>query len=344
MHGARRLALISLVALAFALPGLAQTPVPDALTCPDNFKPSARDTDDMDRQRVREIAPKTGGLTYPSLYATSRYTAAAYALYEIDDTGGDANAAFNVPGLSLVGLVYGDPSRDTERRRDKTETRTLYGFVADDTKSGDRLVVLRGTQSPREWARNVQAGQRVYPPGASRRQSDARVHAGFLTIFESLEFEDAAGTRPFSSDLSGLVNDRPTVFIGHSLGSALATLAGVEAARLSPTRAGSIRILTLASPRVGNPAFADLAAAVGRIDRVCNLVDVVTAVPPSSRRIAYSHVGEVVKISPFDWPEFDNALESEGEQISCWHADAAYHYMLDPASAPRAPETCFKAE
>ncbi|MBK6705221.1 MAG: hypothetical protein IPG56_16640 [Caulobacteraceae bacterium] len=63
-----------------------------------------------------------------------------------------------------------------------------------------------------------------------------------------------------SPALRNLVAGRDTVFVGHSLGSALATLAGVEASRRSPQSAARLRIVTLASPRVGDAGFATLRA------------------------------------------------------------------------------------
>jgi triacylglycerol lipase len=204
-------------------------------------------------------------------------------------------------------------------------------------------MVFRGTQQPAEWVRNVQAGQRSYPAGTRDRDAGAHVHAGFWKIFESLQLDSGSGSTSFEAALPSLVAGRDTVFVGHSLGSALATLAGVEASRRSPESAARLRIVTLASPRVGDAGFAAFASKVGRIDRVCNLVDVVTAVPPSTPRITYVHVGTPFRVSSFDWPVFVNDLDGAGDQILCWHSDKSYSVMLQPSHARREPAQCFRS-
>jgi hypothetical protein len=167
------------------------------------------------------------------------------------------------------------------------------------------------------------------------------VHAGFLEIFESLELDIDGRPTALSPALAGLTSGRDTIFVGHSLGSALATLAGVETSRRAPQNAARLRIVTLASPRVGDAGFAAMARAVGRIDRVCNLVDIVTAVPPSTPRTDYVHVGTPFRVSSYDWPALTNNLEKGGDQILCWHGDQSYAYMLSPSTAAREPAQCF---
>ncbi|MBK6705230.1 MAG: hypothetical protein IPG56_16695 [Caulobacteraceae bacterium] len=115
------------------------------------------------------------------------------------------------------------------------ETRTLYGFVADERATGRRYIVFRGTQQPAEWVRNAQAGQRPYP---SERQPGPPPHTStlasckFLRVYSWTRARAPPRCRPPA--LRNLVAGRDTVFVGHSLGSALATLAGVEASRRSP--------------------------------------------------------------------------------------------------------------
>ena len=338
-----RLLAVTLIGLSLAAaPPLAiaeeSNSPPEWLSCPDATSIDRRP--DRDPARVRDIAPSAGRASSRELYGHARFAGVAYDLYAAFDAGQDPRVAFAHPDLQLVGLIYGVPGLNTERRRGSHSTRTLYGFVADEPTTGRRYVVFRGTQQPAEWARNIQAGRRSYPAGA--RGGHARVHAGFFNIFESLELDTGSGAVPFANALPGLVAGRDTVFVGHSLGSALATFAGVEASRRVPASAQRLRIVTLASPRVGNAAFAELARAVGRIDRVCNLVDIVTGVPPSTRQELYVHVGTPFRVSSFDWPGLVNDLEGAGDQILCWHSDQAYAYMLDPSHVRRQPTQCFR--
>ena len=339
------------LAMVIAFTGVTVTPVaaagvetPEWLTCPNALTLDLRPNRERDPARVREVAPTAGANISAELYHHTRYARITYELYEAFDAGQDPREAFASSNLQLVTLIYGDPGPNTERGpRPPGRTRTLYGFVADERATGRRYIVFRGTQQPAEWVRNAQAGQRPYPSGTPARTANAHVHAGFLQIFESLQLDSGAGATALSPALHNLVAGRDTVFVGHSLGSALATLAGVEASRRSPQSAARLRIVTLASPRVGDAGFATLAQAVGRIDRVCNLVDVVTAVPPSTRQLSYVHVGTPYRVSSFDWPALANNLDRAGDQILCWHGDQSYAFMLQPAQAPREPEACFSS-
>jgi hypothetical protein len=274
-------AILALAVMAMA-PANAQAP--KALTCPDSLELDLRADRTLEPKRIREIAPSAGAHTSAELAAFGPLPRLAYQLYDVYSAGGDVRARFDGSGLRLVGFIYGDPGPDTERpslRRDNRDTKTFFGFVADDPTNGRRVIVFRGTLQPNEWIRNLQARQQ---PFAADTPS-AQVHSGFLSIFRSLVLEENGAHVPFAQALPRLITGDQTVFVGHSLGSAIATLAGVEASRQSPAAAGKLRIITFASPRVGDEGFARLAAAVGRIDRVCNQVDVDTAVPQSTRRV-----------------------------------------------------------
>jgi hypothetical protein len=315
---------------------------PDQLTCPDEIQIDPRRDLGGDHARVREIAPKSGAHVSADLAADARFARLAYVLYDAFNAGKDPRAAFNAPDQRLVGLIFGDPVPHSERPGPRRkDSRTLYGFVAEDLVTGRRTIAFRGTMQPAEWVRNAQALQRPYPTGTEPRSASAHVHDGFLRIFESLQLELNTGAAtptpvPFAGALPGLVAGHDTVFVGHSLGSAIATLAGVEATRSAPNLAQRIRIMTLASPRVGDEGFSAMARAVGRIDRVCNLVDIVTAVPASTERLHYVHVGKPFRVSSFDWPDLNNALDKPGDQILCWHGDQSYAHMLSPTkSAPQ---------
>jgi len=330
------------------LPGLAASPTfaetPDWYTCPDSSAFKLRRDAEADALNARAHQPSAGAVTSADLAAHARLAAMSYAMHEAYLAGGDPLDALD-KRLRPVALIYGDPGRDPRLRRGKArDTRTFYGVVADDPSTERRLVILRGTLQPNEWIRNVQArlrpflGSRVrraFPGGGGGFLSRARVHNGFMQIYASLELTGMAdGARvPFEQGLEDLVAGRDITFIGHSLGAALATLAGVDAAMRSPENSARMRVVTFASPRVGNEGFARLAQTVGRIDRVCNLVDLVPAVPPSTRLTPYVHVGKVFRISSFDWPELENWHSKAGVQVTCWHSIYAYAYMTNPAKS-----------
>lgn len=343
-----RVALAVAVACATAwtilAPSHARAETPEWFTCPDTSAFKLRRALEADALNAREHQPSAGAETSADLAAHARLSAMSYAMYDADRAGEnplDALAA----NLSPVALIYGDPGRQRRLfQRKARDTRTFYGVIADDRATGRRLIILRGTLQPNEWLRNLQARLRPFlrsrirqpfPRGVRRFLSRARVHNGFMTIYASLEIARAKdGARlPLTQALPGLVAGRDVTVIGHSLGGALATLAGVDAALRSPADAARLRIVTFASPRVGNHGFAKLAGRVGRIDRVCNVVDVVPAVPPSTKLTRYVHVGNVFRVSSFDWPELENGHSNAGAQVTCWHSIAAYGFMTAPVKS-----------
>ena len=326
----------------------ANAETPEWFTCPDSSEFKLRRDAEADALNARAHQPSAGTATSADLAAHARLSAMSYDMYDAYSAGRDPLDGL-AEHLKPIALIYGDPGRDERlARRRARDTRTFYGVVADAPSLNRRVVIIRGTLQPNEWIRNMQARLRPFlrsrltqpfPGGVRRLLSGVRVHNGFMSIYESFEMTRIAdGARiPFSQGLEEFVVGRDVAFIGHSLGAALATLAGVDAALMSPSDGKRLRIVTLASPRVGNAGFARLAETVGRIDRVCNLVDLVTAVPPSTRLTPYVHVGQVFRISSFDWPELDNDQPRAGEQVTCWHSIHAYAYMTDPDKSTSRP-------
>lgn len=99
---------------------------------------------------------------------------------------------------------------------------------------------------------------------------DIKIHSGFLKIFNSL-----------SGDMLDIIKGVKADFIvvsGHSLGAALATLAGTYIT----TRFSNFKVVTysFAGPRVGNPAFVDLVENTATLYRYVNTNDVIPQTPP----------------------------------------------------------------
>lgn len=295
--------------------------------------------------------PSAGSATSADLADHARFAAMSYDMYEAYAAGADTVSKLT-RGLVPVGMIYGEPGLDDRLLRPDTQSsRTFYGFVADEPASARCFIVIRGTLEPVEWARDSQAGLRPFVSEKLDRPllgapenllAKAWVHAGFLKIFASLEIAPVPeGKRSnFADALPALVSGRQVTFIGHSLGAAVATLAGVEAARRSPTDAAQLRIITYASPRVGNTGFAELAKAVGRIDRVCSVVDPVPMLPTSTRAMLYVHVGAAFRLSPFDWPDLNNNVGRPVDQVTCWHGIPQYAYMLEPTKRMQISQGC----
>lgn len=296
---------------------------------------------DFVRQVVRDN-PSANGAERPSLYVHARFAADAYTVYEAFADGRDPSSVFPHEALELRGFIYGQPGLYTERRGYRPDGRTLYGFVADDPDKEFTYVVLRGTMEPEEWARNAQVIQTPFHI-SFRARAIAAVHSGFKAIYDSLEVELGDEAKSFRDGMkAGDLGPLPIVFVGHSLGGALVSLAAVEAAHKDWIERDSIHLITLASPRVGNRGFRRLARKVGRIDRVCNMSDLVPHVPTTTKRQDYVHIGSVVRYSSFDEEEaLQTEFDGQGDAIGCWHNTDVYLWMLDHGHDGRGNMVCW---
>ncbi len=167
----------------------------------------------------------------------------------------------------------------------KTRTEPI-GFAA--RRGRDSFVIFRGTRTAREWTKNLSFNLKEYPvPGYGE------VHVGFLDVYASLRESLLAA-------VSALRGSSRVFIAGHSLGGALATLAGPDI--LSLPRARIEAIYTFASPRAGNGEFArsfdrDFAE---RCFRIVNGSDIVTAVPlpvPIGAGGWFAHAGTPVEFT-----------------------------------------------
>lgn len=126
---------------------------------------------------------------------------------------------------------------------------------------GSKLYVsFAGTEDLDDAKIDVSIGDVSVPPEWTRGV-DARAHAGFVSLYTKLR---RAIPR----------TDQDIVFTGHSLGGALATLAGVDAAANSTAR---VTVVTFGAPQVGDGNFVELFdATVHECVRVVNPYDPVT--------------------------------------------------------------------
>jgi len=116
----------------------------------------------------------------------------------------------------------------------------------------------------------------------------ARVHRGFLSQYNSIKF--GIMSTLFGHVLADAPNKR-IVFVGHSLGGALATLAAAGTKALFPQL--EVHCASFGSPRVGNAAFAAyFDAVVDSSVRCVNGSDKVTKNPT----LGYAHVGGEVRV------------------------------------------------
>ncbi|MFN9622073.1 MAG: lipase family protein [Cyanobacteriota bacterium] len=190
--------------------------------------------------------------------------------------------------------------------------RTLpFGFIAEDPGAKEIYIVLRGTITTAEWQQNVAFQLKNTYKGSAHL---GLVHGGFLSIFQADFYDQLSARGGIISRLAARVGrfspppiDRRTsikdtihhvvidndwlrrgyriTITGHSLGGALAMLAGQLL--LSHDLDGyqqALSICTFGAPRTGNNGFADWFHGVDVI-RYINSEDTVPTLPPPTGKV-----------------------------------------------------------
>jgi predicted lipase len=191
-----------------------------------------------------------------------------------------------------------------------------FGFVAQAT-NGDAILALRGTVTDADAVQDAEIRQTPYELAAGY----GSVHRGFDTIYRALSPQ----ILPLLNGLSGVSR---VLFAGHSLGGGLSTLAVPDVitnTSLQPRPSLPMLHYNLASPRVGDPKFADMMNGnLVPTFRIVNTEDIVPDAPPSVvGGLVYKHVGVPV--------DFTAQYGSVGDNHSLL---IAYTYALDNPGAP----------
>lgn len=139
----------------------------------------------------------------------------------------------------------------------------VQGVVAVSDKIN--IVVFRGTHSIQGVMTDVAMGEPEVRGGA---------HKGFSEAYQSI-------SKTFLKALEGEPINRPTYFVGHSLGGAIALLAALDVQRNKGQVSG---VLTLGQPRVGDGSFAAEAETIlgDKLRRYVFNHDVIPHLPPSA--------------------------------------------------------------
>lgn len=186
-----------------------------------------------------------------------------------------AEAAYSTPEESKAKLEkLGFQINGHEHYLEFPDTDTEGLMVGDDEKI---IIAFRGTENLTDWMTNMKLLKAAWKVGT--------VHAGFYQSLESL-WPEAIGR------LESLrTNNQPIWITGHSLGGALATLAGATLDQQMPEYeiAG---IYTFGQPRVGDQIFAQSLdkGMKERFFRAVNNNDVVPRIPS----MKFSHVGKLL--------------------------------------------------
>jgi predicted chitinase len=221
----------------------------------------------------------------------------------------------------------------------------FYGFIAQSLADPTRSVLaLRGTERLVEWFDDATSVLRV----PFKTYTDCgTVSYGFARIYETMRLVEAPapgvagraaprslshvggfaaqvaahvrGGRPASLARAADAGPASVLdIVGHSLGSALATLFALDNARSQGPQTPVL--YTFASPMVGDPAFASAVDRLGFTSwRIVNAQDWVPKLP--SAFFGYAHV------------QREQLYDSSGEvqpNEACFHAMATYLHLIDP--------------
>jgi pimeloyl-ACP methyl ester carboxylesterase len=206
-------------------------------------------------------------------------------------------------------------------------TKRFYGYLAAAINAPSKLVIaIRGTRGAQEWLLDFLAIPVPFTPAPEK----GFVALGFSSIFDSFEFVSTDGT---TTTLAGVIEHLNTIqpistitVAGHSLGSALATLAAAELVFLDVAGAGSaVQLWTFASPAVGLLDFAgSFDAMIAKATRIWNILDIVAYVPPPP----FIHVSGAGNVLIQSLSQLDQLQYSP----HCEHILTDYLWLLDSAT------------
>lgn len=221
-----------------------------------------------------------------------------------------------LPGLSyrvLQTIYSNDLATDCKALNNDTSWqayRTLGMVAVNEADPTDMVIAIRGTESWQEWCQDFKFLYRSFPNVAHSGLTED----GFTDMYLTFSMQPKA-TTTYGQDLLATLGAKARVtIVGHSLGSALATLQALE---LGTHTGHSVELFTLASPRVGDLSFQHLFDhVVQNAYRICNRLDVVPKIPPVPM---YCHVGDEMELVPGPEVKFD---------LGCEHAITTYLYLL----------------
>lgn len=162
--------------------------------------------------------------------------------------------------LRLSGEAYGIPKDGSQMLRGSTWT--LYAADSDTSAGVTRIanaaggsdiyIYFSGSESAVDWKNNVDILSDVVPPdwncGASRT---LRTHRGYTRAFTAVADKMLLALQ---NELA-VTGTQRVVFCGHSLGGAMATMAGLFAACKLPHVRPNIVVVSFGAPQVGDGNF-----------------------------------------------------------------------------------------
>jgi len=201
------------------------------------------------------------------------------------------------PGFQMTGLIQAEETlrqailnlpNQSNVAKAMMDDSGIFGLMGKNPATKTAFVAFRGTQTFEDWVGDFDAFFEPYkyvPNGG-------HVHMGFQSIYNALHDSVAAGIGAAIAGCDDLL------VTGHSLGGALAVVAGPDIAK-NLTPALVPELITFAGPAAGLADFAhffDLV--VPSCYRVVNFWDLVPRLPPQLPIGLYEQTGTHVNIDP----------------------------------------------
>ncbi|CDK26280.1 unnamed protein product [Kuraishia capsulata CBS 1993] len=183
----------------------------------------------------------------------------------------------------------------------------VSGYIAVDNLTRSIYVSLRGTKSFTDTLSDIEITQMTFanPGNHLSKCVNCKVHAGFYMTYRNT----VGRIDPVLSDLIKLYPAYQVLFLGHSLGGAVAMLLPIHLIETQGFK--NFRVVTYGQPIVGNEAFADWYEksldANGLLDsrlfyRITNIGDQIPTLPRSqiSTPIIYEQVSGEIFLSQIE--------------------------------------------
>lgn len=219
--------------------------------------------------------------------------------------------AINI-NYKVITTIYGNDLA-TDARPDGGNDIVSFGLILQ-APNNDVVIAIRGTDDIWEWVQDTKFLMVKCPFLASAGSTED----GFTAVYNSLRIAAGAVSTTVADSLATLPFAQPVdamTICGHSLGGALVTLLALDVA--ANTSFKNPTVYTYASPRVGDPSFADTYdQVVSNTFRVANRMDLVPKLPLPP---LYEHVNALYEVLPNGKVKLD---------LACEHHLTTYLYLL----------------
>jgi len=213
--------------------------------------------------------------------------------------------SFNLSDFRFGNLIWSKFTL-TNQEGEKNEP---FGCVVTSNIDGAIYLVFRGSKSIRDFLADAEMQHVRYDPPDQNEVRHLFVEKGFYAVYQGMR-------KSLGEELKKLLPmGKHLAITGHSLGSALATLAVPDAVACGL----NVRNYNTASPRVGLDSFVSYYESLPVLEtfRIVNTADVVPKLPPVS--IGYVHIGVPIEF------DADYGSEAKNHNPCCSYAYAIFN-------------------